>query len=42
MKLIFAKFSIGRIALHLICYHRDHKWAWHAAGINRELHFRLW
>jgi hypothetical protein len=27
----------GRIALHLVCLMRDHKTAWHMAGIIREI-----
>ena len=30
-----------RIALHLICAARDHKFRWHTAGICRELHLDI-
>lgn len=42
MKLFLAQFSFGRIALHVICLAKDHKWHWHALGIAREFTFRLW
>ena len=29
--------SIGRIALHVVAAIVDHQWAWHVAGIKREL-----
>ncbi|MFZ0828619.1 MAG: GH32 C-terminal domain-containing protein [Verrucomicrobiia bacterium] len=28
---------LGRVVLHLICLIRGHKWAWHLAGLRREL-----
>lgn len=38
---ILAHFSTGRILLHAICASRNRKWAWHAAGIARELRYQL-
>ena len=28
---------VGGIVLHLACLMHDHKWAWHLAGIRREM-----
>lgn len=33
----FANSHSGRVILHLMCLLRDHKWAWHFAGIRREI-----
>lgn len=30
-------YPIGRIALHVAAAIVDHQWAWHVAGIRREL-----
>lgn len=32
-----AKFKVGRIALHLICFARTANWKWHFRGMWREL-----
>jgi len=37
MKAKLAKSHSGRVILHLGCLLRDSKWAWHLAGICREL-----
>jgi hypothetical protein len=31
-----SQFSLGRIALHLLCAFRTRHWAWHGKGIVRE------
>jgi hypothetical protein len=35
-----SQFSLGRIALHLLCALRTGHWAWHGKGIVRE--FMTW
>jgi hypothetical protein len=37
MKTYLSTTKIGRIALHLSCALQNGKWAWHLAGIRREL-----
>ena len=27
----------GRVMLHLVCVWRSHQWAWHLAGVLREI-----
>lgn len=34
-------FSTGRILLHVLCGLRSGRWAWHRAGIARELRYQL-
>ena len=35
--IMLASYALGRIILHLITLCRDHKAAWHIAGIRREV-----
>ena len=36
LKLRLARYSFGRVVLHLICLARDGEWRWHWAGVLRE------
>lgn len=37
MQARLAQTRFGRIALHLLCAWRDHKYRWHWQGIRREV-----
>jgi hypothetical protein len=35
--LFLARLHAGRIVLHLLCVFHNHRWAWHLAGVLREI-----
>ena len=37
MQVLLSKSKVGRIVLHMLCCVRTRKYAWHYAGIMREL-----